>query len=108
MPIRQLTCLSHQIAPEWRSASVAELTLDEADAFQANRDYVLHYRLSGDQITSGLLLFKGEKENFFLYMAQPPERVTEAEIPPREYIFVVDVSGSMSGFSDQHGKKPAG
>src|SRR5678815_1598064 len=98
MPIRELTCLSHQIAPEWRSASVAELTLDEADAFQANRDYVLHYRLSGDQMTSGLLLFKGEKENFFLYMAQPPERVTEAEIPPREYIFVVDVSGSMSGF----------
>jgi Ca-activated chloride channel family protein len=31
-------------------------------------------------------------------MAQPPQRVTEAEIPAREYIFVVDVSGSMNGF----------
>jgi Ca-activated chloride channel homolog len=31
-------------------------------------------------------------------MAQPPQRVAADEIPPREYIFVVDVSGSMDGF----------
>jgi Ca-activated chloride channel family protein len=31
-------------------------------------------------------------------MAQPPERITSADIPDREYIFVVDVSGSMDGF----------
>src|SRR5690606_34006767 len=47
---------------------------------------------------SGLLLFEGEDENFFLYMAQPPQQIRTEDIPPREYIFVVDVSGSMSGF----------
>jgi Ca-activated chloride channel family protein len=31
-------------------------------------------------------------------MAQPPQRVATEAIPPREYIFVVDVSGSMEGF----------
>ena len=31
-------------------------------------------------------------------MAQPPVRITGADIPAREYIFVVDVSGSMDGF----------
>ena len=31
-------------------------------------------------------------------MAQPPQRVATADIPAREYIFVVDVSGSMNGF----------
>jgi len=31
-------------------------------------------------------------------MLQPPKGVTEREIPPREYIFIVDVSGSMHGF----------
>ena len=31
-------------------------------------------------------------------MAQPPQRVANADIPAREYIFVVDVSGSMDGF----------
>lgn len=98
LPIRELNCKSHQIAPEWKSPAVAELTLDDANPFQGNRDFILKYRLSGDQINSGLLLFQGEDENFFLYMAQPPSQVKTAEIPPREYIFVVDVSGSMSGF----------
>jgi Ca-activated chloride channel family protein len=100
MPIRQLACASHQISPEWQDPGSARLTLDEPDAFQGNRDFVLRYRLSGDKMTSGLLLFKGDGdgENFFLYMAQPPERVAEADIPPREYIFLVDVSGSMEGF----------
>lgn len=31
-------------------------------------------------------------------MVQPPERVRPSQIPPREYVFVVDVSGSMHGF----------
>jgi Ca-activated chloride channel family protein len=98
LPIRELACPSHQIAPEWKSPATAQLSLNEPDAFQGNRDFILKYRLSGDQINSGLLLFQGEDENFFLYMAQPPQAVKTEEIPPREYIFVVDVSGSMSGF----------
>jgi Ca-activated chloride channel family protein len=74
------------------------LTLDDADPFQGNRDFILRYRLAGDQIASGLILYQGVDENFFLYMAQPPRRVTGEDIPAREYIFVVDVSGSMDGF----------
>ena len=98
VPVQDLTCTSHTIVPEWQSPSVAQLTLDDADPFQGNRDFILRYRLTGNQIASGLILHKGTDENFFLYMAQPPERVTNADIPAREYIFVVDVSGSMNGF----------
>jgi Ca-activated chloride channel family protein len=98
MPIKELRCMSHEIAPEWQSSDVARLTLDDPNPFQGNRDFILRYRLSGDAMRSGLLLFQGEDENFFLYMAQPPERVSPGQIPPREYIFVVDVSGSMNGF----------
>src|SRR6267378_2864927 len=98
LPIQDLSCVSHQVLPQWQSPNIAQLTLDDADPFQGNRDFVLHYRLAGNQIASGLILYQGEDENFFLYMAQPPQRVTEADIPAREYIFVVDVSGSMEGF----------
>ncbi|HXD32219.1 MAG TPA: VIT and VWA domain-containing protein [Pyrinomonadaceae bacterium] len=98
LPILDLSCPSHKIAPTWQSATVAQMTMDEPDAFQGNRDFVLHYRLAGNQISSGLLLYQSEGENFFLYMAQPPQRVATDDIPPREYIFVVDVSGSMEGF----------
>lgn len=98
VPIQDLSSPSHQILPQWLSPTVAQLTMDDEDPFQGNRDFILRYRLAGDQIASGLLLFQGEDENFFLYMAQPPQRVASEDIPPREYIFVVDVSGSMEGF----------
>jgi Ca-activated chloride channel family protein len=98
VPIREVRCISHDLAAEQLSPSLVRLTLDDPDAFQGNRDFVVRYRLSGDQIAAGLLLFQGEDENFFLYMAQPPARVKPEDLPPREYVFVVDVSGSMDGF----------
>jgi Ca-activated chloride channel family protein len=98
VPIRDLSCTSHQIVPQWQGPAIAQIVLDQTDQFQGNRDFILRYRLSGDQIASGLLLYQGQDENFFLYMAQPPQRVANEDIPTREYIFVVDVSGSMDGF----------
>ena len=98
VPIYDLSCPSHQIFPRWPSPGVAQMVLDDTDPFLGNRDFVLRYRLAGEQINSGLLLYQDEDENFFLYMAQPPARVTDGDIPAREYIFVVDVSGSMDGF----------
>jgi Ca-activated chloride channel family protein len=47
VPIKDLTCTSHQIVPVWPSASVAQLTLDDTDPFQGNRDFILRYRLAG-------------------------------------------------------------
>jgi Ca-activated chloride channel homolog len=98
LPIYDLSCPSHTIVPQYQPNGAAQLTLDDSDPFQGNRDFVLRYRLAGDQIASGLWLYQGTDENFFLYLAQPPQRVATDSIPPREYIFVVDVSGSMEGF----------
>ncbi|MFL6276437.1 MAG: VIT and vWA domain-containing protein [Blastocatellia bacterium] len=98
VPIRDLSCASHTVVPQWQSPSIAGLTLDDSEQAQANRDFILRYRLAGEQIASGLILYQGKDENFFLYMAQPPARVASADIPVREYIFVIDVSGSMNGF----------
>jgi Ca-activated chloride channel family protein len=44
------------------------------------------------------MLYRGTEENFFLAMVEPPQAVPVQQISPREYIFVVDVSGSMHGF----------
>jgi len=104
VPIRDLNCPSHPIIPQWQGPSIAQVSMEDTDPLQGNRDFVLRYRLAGDQIGSGLILYKGESENFFLYMAQPPQRVARADIPAREYIFVVDVSGSMEGFPLQTAK----
>ena len=66
-----------------------------------DRDFVLDYRLDGDALDTGLMLSQGQgpgAENFFLAMVQPPKAVAATQIAPREYIFVVDISGSMHGF----------
>ena len=98
VPLRELTIQTHQTDINWKSSSEADITLVETEKDSGNRDYILKYRLAGEEISSGLMLYEGQKENFFLLMAQPPKRVETAHIPAREYIFLVDVSGSMHGF----------
>jgi len=105
LPIKDLSCTSHKVAANFDGPSVATLRLDQSEASGGNRDYILRYRLDGDRIQSGLLLYEGERENFFLLMMQPPKRVTKTQIPGREYIFIVDVSGSMHGFPLEISKK---
>jgi Ca-activated chloride channel family protein len=98
MPIQKVSCRTHKTDISYDGKAVARVLLDPSEKNGGNRDYILKYQLAGGKIESGLLLYEGEKENFFLLMMQPPERVTPRDIPPREYIFIVDVSGSMHGF----------
>jgi Ca-activated chloride channel family protein len=79
----------------------ADVALAQSGAPANNRDFVLDYRLAGEKIESGLMLYKGQgenAENFFLAMIEPPKSVAANTISPRDYIFVVDISGSMHGF----------
>src|SRR4029079_10867071 len=98
VPLQDLASPSHKVEVRWTSAGRSEIALDESDRLAGNRDFILRYRLAGDEITSGLLLYQSRNENFFLLMAEPPRVVEPGEVPPREYIFVLDVSGSMNGF----------
>lgn len=105
VPVRELVCASHKVKVHYSAPSAATVILDPSEKQGGNRDYVLKYRLDGASIQSGLLLHEGENENFFLLMLEPPTRVTASAIPAREYIFIVDVSGSMHGFPLDISKK---
>jgi Ca-activated chloride channel homolog len=108
VPLREFSSPSHRVVPRWEGPSRLQLTLDDSERLSGNRDFVLRYRLAGDEVSSGLLLYRGAEENFFLLMAQPPQRVRAEEVPPREYVFVLDVSGSMNGFPLDTAKKLLG
>ncbi len=105
LPIKDLNCPSHKIVANFDGPATAKIIMDKSETHGGNRDFVLRYRLDGDRIQSGLLLNRGEKENYFLLMVQPPKRVAPSQIPGREYIFIVDVSGSMHGFPLEISKK---
>ncbi len=98
MPLQDVGSLTHAIQVRQGGKNEAEVSLDASEIAAGNRDFILQYHLKGDKIESGLLLYENGADKYFLYMAQPPRQVKPGTIPPREYVFVVDVSGSMNGF----------
>lgn len=98
VPITDLSCKSHEINIVKNGESSAQVTLANPEDYAGNRDFILKYKLNGEDIRSGLMLSEGSDENYFMLTVQPPERFEPEEITRREYIFVLDVSGSMNGY----------
>lgn len=97
LPVASIGSPSHELRISGEGAREARIALPP-DAGHANRDVVIDYRLAGEAIDAGVLVHEGTGENYFLLLAQPPARVAQEAVVPREYVFVVDVSGSMHGF----------
>lgn len=102
LPLAVVQSPSHAIATTYSAQhSQAQIHLTEPSALANHRDFILQYQLAGQTIASGMLLYEGAQagdENYFLAMIEPPKTVSQAHITPRDYIFVVDISGSMNGF----------
>ena len=97
VPVKEIASRSHEVRIERGDGGPATVTLAPGVAGN-DRDFLLDYRLAGDRVEAGLMLFRGESENFFLALVEPPKAIAAAEISPRDYIFVVDISGSMHGY----------
>lgn len=97
IPLQDVKCSSHKPRINFPDLHTAHIHIPSSRN-AGNRDVIVNYSLRGKQIESGIMLYEGEKENFFLAMIQPPVKILQEEIPPREYVFIVDVSGSMHGF----------
>jgi hypothetical protein len=98
LPLRSIVSPSHHLVVDGDATRKARVTLQPDGEPADDRDFVLEYRLDGDTIQSGVLLSDSPGEKFFLAMVQPPATVPATTIVPREYVFIVDVSGSMHGF----------
>jgi len=101
MPVHSITSPSHELIVATSDAGDADVRLKNPGG--GNKDFILRYQLAGGEVKTGLLLSPptaaGAKgESHFALLMQPPVRVQPSDLPPREYIFLVDVSGSMFGF----------
>lgn len=99
LPLQSVESPSHAVEIDFTSKQSAQLSWKGKNSDPGNnRDLIINYRLADEAIESGLLLHEGDTENFLQLTVQPPARVTPEHIPPRDYLFVIDVSGSMRGF----------
>ena len=97
VPLAKLASPSHDIQVNYTSPEVAQVTLKD-DKTGATGIFVLRYALAGDKIDAGLLLYPGQDENFFLMVISRRNGSKKRRPRPGEYIFIVDVSGSMNGY----------
>ena len=70
-----------------------------------NRDFILNWRQTADTIQEATFTHTDKNGKFFTLIVQPPDRVTAEQAVPREMIFVLDSSGSMSGFPIEKAKE---
>jgi Ca-activated chloride channel family protein len=100
LPVHGIESSSHRIEVHAEGSRDASVALTQDGQAGNNRDFILGYRLAGATTSSGLTLYPGRdgEDNYFLALVEPPQAIAPAQINPREYVFVVDISGSMHGF----------
>jgi Ca-activated chloride channel family protein len=95
--ISDLKSKSHRTTLQQPNPDTATIQLDRGDRIP-NKDFVVSYRLAGNapRVTA-LAGASRALGGHFLLMVQPKARPAQTDLAPREYVFVVDTSGSMSG-----------
>ncbi len=110
VPLQALRSSSHEIDVQRNGTSAALVKLrNEAEI--PNKDFVLKYNVAGEQIADAILTqaapagSKLPAGGYFSLILQPPARVLDSDITPKELVFVVDTSGSMYGFPIEKAKE---
>jgi Ca-activated chloride channel family protein len=104
VPIDGLTSKTHDVDIERPDDHRAVVRLRD-QATIPNKDFILRYDVAGKKISDALLTHSSDKGGFFTLILQPPERVTVEDVTPKELVFVLDTSGSMSGFPIEKAKE---
>jgi len=98
VPIWDIRSPSHAIDMERPEEQSATLQLKSRDRIP-NKDFVLRYEVAGEQPEAALLTHSTDEGGYFLLMIQPQadEHLRPETVTPKEMVFVVDTSCSMSG-----------
>jgi Ca-activated chloride channel homolog len=104
VPLDGVTSNSHEIEVEKRGGSGAIVRLKNRTEIP-NKDFTLRYDVAGKLMSDAVLTHRSGRGGFFTMILQPPERVTAADVTPKELVFVLDTSGSMDGFPLEKAKE---
>ncbi len=104
VPIDSLKSTLHETEVERPNNHAAIVRLKNQTTIP-NKDFILKFDVAGKKISDAVLTHRGAQGGFFTMLLQPPERVTAADVTPKELVFVLDTSGSMSGFPIEKAKE---
>jgi len=79
----------------------------QVGASNMNGDIVIKFWFTKGDVGAQFLLSQREQERYFSLAIQPPQRrlLQDSQIARREYLFILDVSGSMTGYPIDLSKK---
>jgi len=104
VPLQALTSKSHEIVADRSGSNRAVVVLKQLNTIP-NKDFILRYGVAGVQMTDAVLTHRDTRGGFFSLILQPPARVTAEDTTPKELVFVLDTSGSMTGFPIEKAKE---
>lgn len=104
IPIDNLGSKSHVLEVKRDEPRYAHVKLKNNSVIP-NKDFILRYEVAGQKIQDAVLTHRSAKGGFFTLILQPPDRIVAEDVTPKELVFVLDTSGSMSGFPIEKAKE---
>jgi len=104
--VKNIRSNSHEILVKALAGNAAEISLDEEDRIP-NKDFLLTYEPAVKAVDAAVLAHKSGKDGYLTLMVQPAADFPLTQITPKELVFALDVSGSMSGFPLETAKELA-
>lgn len=95
-PIASVYCPSHNASITKTDRHHASVSYEENDT-RPDRDLQLYYTVAQDEIGAHILTYKERGQDGFFMLLAAPSVDQEADPLPKNVVFVLDRSGSMSG-----------
>ncbi len=96
MKVENLSSVNHKINQEGIDNSKVKVTLSSDDNIP-NKDFIIRYKTAGEALKTACLSTFNDKDGYFMFVLQPKMKYNPDEYVPRDLVFLLDCSGSMSG-----------
>jgi len=96
VPILNVYSPSHRISVRKEGENEASIGYEEANV-KPDRDFVLYYSLSKDDVGLTFMNWQGPDDGYFMLLASPRYASETAKVIAKNIVLVLDSSGSMRG-----------
>ncbi len=104
VPAYDVSSKSHDIAVDSYGGTPMIISLPSHETLP-NKDFSLSWRVAGERPEVALLTHRDDRSGYFTLILQPKADFEPSEITPKEMVFCLDTSGSMTGLPIEKSKE---